>query len=60
MADLASEHRLIFGALSDSERRTLVKRVALAEKYNCQKNSIARLAATQYDKKDNKMEDELK
>jgi hypothetical protein len=57
---LASENKLIFGALSDSERRILVKRIEIAEKYNSQKNSIISIAATPYDKKNTRMEEELK
>jgi|LauGreDrversion4_2_1035121.scaffolds.fasta_scaffold378462_1 hypothetical protein len=52
VASLANDHRLIFGALNDKERQTLVKRVSLAERYNCQKNSILAMANKQYDKKD--------
>jgi hypothetical protein len=56
VANLANEHRLIFGSLSDIERRLLVNRVSLAEKYNCQKNSLISLAGKAYDKKDEIME----
>ena len=59
VASLANEHRLIFGALNDNERQTLVKRVSLAERYNCQKNSIFAKANTTYDKKNEEMEAQL-
>ena len=57
VANLANEHRLIFGSLSDIERGILVNRVSLAEKYNCQKNSILSQSNKAYDKKDQQMED---
>ena len=57
VANLANEHRLIFGSLSDIERRILINRVSLAEKYNCQKNSVLSLANKAYDKNNQKMED---